>query len=273
MSFLQPQHFPVRHYSSQDTNAPALSNADGAIKTILKACLITGYGEKDGAGWRMLDESDASMLVARPYQVDNQTNIRIDNGLVNGTPTHQVSTTQGNNLTAPLTQTEQMRALDPKFGNEWHCIVSDFAFVLCYQMGVSNYNGDRNHIMYVGSIAKLDVSSQDLLFISSEYGIKNGVVVNTDYNFLDSTSSYFRNLGANYKKNLLTIATQQGYAQHIFIGDYGVLPFFADLSGVVNSTQIDIKIMHDRRYLVYPNKCRSTSHARVLYIPLDYWEL
>ena len=36
---------PVTLYQSTDTDAPQLANAQGSLKTLLKACLITGYGE------------------------------------------------------------------------------------------------------------------------------------------------------------------------------------------------------------------------------------
>lgn len=42
----------VRIYSSLDTGAPALSGDFYArLRTILKACLVDGYGSKPGAGW------------------------------------------------------------------------------------------------------------------------------------------------------------------------------------------------------------------------------
>ena len=49
MSLRNPVKYPVKYYSWQDNQAPQLSDADGVIKTILKACLVTGYGSKAGA--------------------------------------------------------------------------------------------------------------------------------------------------------------------------------------------------------------------------------
>ena len=59
MSFLRRAPGPVARYSSNDPDAPQFGRDDwtGAIKTILKACLVTGYGDKQGAGWAMSDES------------------------------------------------------------------------------------------------------------------------------------------------------------------------------------------------------------------------
>jgi hypothetical protein len=42
----------VRIYRSTDAGAPQLGTTiDGSLATILKACLVTGYGEKVAAGW------------------------------------------------------------------------------------------------------------------------------------------------------------------------------------------------------------------------------
>lgn len=66
MSFLNPTPVPVRLYSHTDNEAPQLpaNNWTGALKTILKACLVTGYGGKPGAGWTLREESDNKAIFA-----------------------------------------------------------------------------------------------------------------------------------------------------------------------------------------------------------------
>ena len=49
---------PVTLYLSSDDQAPVLTNAN--LSVILKACLVTGYGAKHGAGWTMPYEDAAS---------------------------------------------------------------------------------------------------------------------------------------------------------------------------------------------------------------------
>ena len=52
MSFLNPVPVPATYYSSEDAEAPQLgADLTGGVKTVLKACLVTGYGTKPGAGW------------------------------------------------------------------------------------------------------------------------------------------------------------------------------------------------------------------------------
>lgn len=42
-------------YSSQDAGAPQVFRTAGDINTAIKACLVTGYGDKPAAGWELLD--------------------------------------------------------------------------------------------------------------------------------------------------------------------------------------------------------------------------
>lgn len=61
MSFLNPVNEPVLMFSSTDVSAPQInynSRAAGDIKAVLKACLVTGYGAKNSAGWSVVNEVD-----------------------------------------------------------------------------------------------------------------------------------------------------------------------------------------------------------------------
>lgn len=60
MSLLTPERVPVKVYRWDDTGAPALDKSVGCIGTILKACLVTGYGTKVSAGWTLTHEDTAS---------------------------------------------------------------------------------------------------------------------------------------------------------------------------------------------------------------------
>lgn len=51
-------------YNSLDANAPQLTIAAGTLKTILKACLVTGYGSKPAAGWEIAWADDVANKMA-----------------------------------------------------------------------------------------------------------------------------------------------------------------------------------------------------------------
>ena len=54
------ERVPVKVYRWDDVGAPQVESAAGSLKTILKACLVSGYGEdenrKEGLGWEMAFE-------------------------------------------------------------------------------------------------------------------------------------------------------------------------------------------------------------------------
>ena len=52
-----PKQYPVTVFSSLDENAPKLTAEKGSLKTVLKACLINGYGDKAGLNWQVADET------------------------------------------------------------------------------------------------------------------------------------------------------------------------------------------------------------------------
>lgn len=57
-SLFQLEQKPVTVFSSNDAGAPVLTKDPGSLKTLLKACLVTGYGGKEGLGWEMQYESE-----------------------------------------------------------------------------------------------------------------------------------------------------------------------------------------------------------------------
>ena len=82
MSFLNPTPAPVRLYSHTDSEAPQLPANDwtGALKTILKACLVTGYGGKPGAGWTLREESDNKAIFRAGDPAISPVELEVDSG-------------------------------------------------------------------------------------------------------------------------------------------------------------------------------------------------
>lgn len=60
MSYLNPITLTPRIYQSSDPQAPQLTGAMGDYKSVWKACLVTGYGDKVGAGFTLENETDVS---------------------------------------------------------------------------------------------------------------------------------------------------------------------------------------------------------------------
>lgn len=63
-SLFQLEQKPVTVFSASDAGAPTLTADPGSLKTLLKACLVTGYGSKQGLGWQMPFESTDKNVAA-----------------------------------------------------------------------------------------------------------------------------------------------------------------------------------------------------------------
>lgn len=70
---------PVTLYQSTDTDAPQLANAQGSLKTLLKACLVTGYGDKQPLGWAMPFEEDHKAVFKPTDPKSTQPCLLVDN--------------------------------------------------------------------------------------------------------------------------------------------------------------------------------------------------
>lgn len=284
MSLRNPVKYPVKYYSWQDDQAPQLSNADGVIKTILKACLVTGYGTKQGAGWTALFEDAHRIVLRRPLRTGYPPDIKIENGTITGTTVRHRIVAQDN--PTGLDDAVELSAVNllakdynGKPGAEWHCVVSDFGFLLCYQMGESS--GNKKSALYVGSVKKLQDADQDIFFLwknPRETGAGNS---NFAYALLDSEVSYVnaRTKTEYLTKHYLTLAAAEKefnndfFAQKVLIDKVAELPFFAAVSNSYTDTATSIISINARQMLRYVNVPYGYSFKRPLYIPLDYWEL
>lgn len=57
-----PTKVPVTVFRSTDAGAPELKAEPGSLKTLLKTCLVSGYGGKQGLGWQMHNESGNNVV-------------------------------------------------------------------------------------------------------------------------------------------------------------------------------------------------------------------
>lgn len=289
MSLKQPVQYPVKYYSHADTDAPQLADADGVIKTILKECLVTGYGTKESAGWTALFEDDFRIVLRRPLQTGNPPDIKIENGIINGAASHRIVSQDnptGLDDAAELAAVNLL-ARDDRAGNEWHLIVSDFAFLLCYQIGQRDYTNQKNNMLFCGSMQAVS-NTQTEDFIVSYYksvGVNGKAGSSLPGILYNTTSGYAHNFkkmrsGSIIEdKHLLEIPEQEllvtgdYVAQQPIVGRQLMLPFFCSVyinyaDNVTSNVNID-----GRPMLRYVNEAYRSYLPLPLYIPLDYWEL
>lgn len=284
MSLKQPVQYPVKYYSHADADAPQLADADGVIKTILKACLVTGYGTKEGAGWTALFEDDYRIVLRRPLGTGNPPDIKIENGVINGTASHRI--VSQDNPTGLDDTTElaavNLLARDSQKGVEWHMVVSDFGFVLCYQMG-SNFSGDRNSILYCGSAQQIGGDAINFYATSNVLTSSNGTA-SGNMGWFFNANSRLKNMRTNVqisndKPNILKLDVAERQlggdylAQPIMLQTFDFLPFYMSASKRNEDKTTKNISIENRPMLRFVNIVRPEVEVSPFYIPLDYWEL
>lgn len=292
MSLRNPVKYPVKYYSWQDDQAPQLSDADGVIKTILKACLVTGYGSKAGAGWTALFEDAYRIVLRRPLRTGNPPDIKIENGTITGTTVRHRIVAQDNPTgldDATELSAVNLLARDSEKGKEWHCIVTDFAFLLCYQMGENGIvNYSKNNLLFVGGAKKLLDTDADYFFVNkysvvAVNGIASiwltGLIYQTPPNDYGNDLVSMRGNVQYSAKITLNLPVAENYfnndylAQKIIVDKVAELPFFCSIPTQYANLQTSQISVNGRNMLRYVNKPAQSFAVRALYIPLDYWEL
>lgn len=73
MNLITPERVPVTVYRWDDANAPVLDKTPNCVASIFKACLVTGYGSKQPAGWSMpYEDMTNNIKVFRPSASANK---------------------------------------------------------------------------------------------------------------------------------------------------------------------------------------------------------
>lgn len=151
MSFLNPITLPVKHYSSTDDGAPQIiydSQHRAYLKNILKACLVTGYAQKQGAGWVMEneDEVNADFIAPDVSMHDSRLLLKTD------TRDTQIACRAG-----ALTSSNLDRALPHNGGSSytgrgWDLLVSDRGFYFLDHVYQSHLKIVLSRLLYFGQV-------------------------------------------------------------------------------------------------------------------------
>ena len=175
---------PVTLYQSTDTDAPQLANAQGSLKTLLKACLITGYGDKQPLGWAMPFEEDNKAVFKPTDPKSTQPCLLVDNSQT------RFATLQPYNKMTAIHQGTGMFGLGAmgfsnldKFGYfnnqanpKWWLIGHGRAFILMIKL--DSY--DVSQIFYFGDVQGLG-SNKTALYMTNASG----------YDYLTSSNKFY----------------------------------------------------------------------------------
>lgn len=288
MSLKQPVQYPVKYYSHLDAEAPQLANIDGNIKTILKACLVTGIGDKPSAGWGLLFEDDFRIVLRRPLRTGNPPDIKIENGVIGGTASHRIVSQDNPTGLDDATELASINLLarDADQKLEWHLIVSDFGFIFCQRRGSNGNDKDRSNMIYCGELQRFSESQQPLHYFNADNQIKQDGTSPGYSSSLLGNPMLFKNMisaTSSARKDYLSLNVSETYfdgdyvAQKIIISNTGILPFFVSISSNQEDLLTKVINIDNRQMLRYVDNVFSydttTAVTRAYYIPLDYWEL
>lgn len=154
MSFLNPISEPVLMYSSTDANAPQIkysARVAGDVKTVLKACLVTGYGTKQGAGWTIQNETDFTAEFVSPSVAMSDYRFGVDDNTTSSTAFYY---TYQNVKTSALESTSRnpiyLNTTHPD--NKWILLVTKrgILFIESFYQTLAKANVGR--IVYMGQI-------------------------------------------------------------------------------------------------------------------------
>ena len=281
MSLLLPVRYPVRYYSHLDAGAPQLADANGAIKTILKACLVTGYGDKAGAGWTALFDDAFRIVLRRPLRTGNPPDIKIENGISNR---HQIiSQDNPTSITdAKKLASVPLLARDSTCGVGWHLIACDFGFVFVYQMSESGYRYESNQydLLYVGGTNGLADQSGGM-YASYHSGTNLSGTHDPWAAAFMADVTPLRNMRTNTNvanKCALVIPIAEetnniAIIQSVFLQTGESMPFYCPIGSLISDKATSVVQVNARSMLRVYNSMIQDYGSSIFYIPLDYWEL
>lgn len=133
----QLEQKPVTVFSSTDANAPVLTTDPGSLKTLLKACLVTGYGDKLPLGWQMLFESEDKKSAAFASQDPTASKFafKIDNS---GATTAKLSAYQSMTDINTGVKPIAVDNLYDLYATSWRLIGHSKTFVLLLDVALAN---------------------------------------------------------------------------------------------------------------------------------------
>lgn len=135
--FFNPTSSPVTVYQSSDPNAPVLDRSPNCVSVILKACLVTGYGKKVGAGWTMPFENEQDgTKVFRPAvgaEFDYFVKVANDTGREVNISIHSQMTDIDNGDKLIELTTPFKYGVSTKTGEKWLLVASDRSFVFFHE--------------------------------------------------------------------------------------------------------------------------------------------
>lgn len=219
MSFLNPVSEPVLRFSSTDAGAPQINynaRVPGDVKTVMKACLATGYGNKPGAGWSIANEVDHVAEFVSPSAAMSDYRLGIDDTSTSSTTWYyQHQNVRTNPINNSITKNIQS-ITNNSVNNGWQLLVTSLGFILVEIFHNPAVNNQLARVMYWGKTKSAVVNdSHNIAFWSVGY---NAPIV--------TPSTFF---GINVTNN-----------KHVIVGEYNSLAFSSATLDMAAQTSLNI---------------------------------
>lgn len=294
----QPIITPVKVYRASDVGAPQLKVETGSLKTLLKACLVNGYGEginrKEPAGWQITGETANDAIFYTEYthdiglKIENSGSAFINAYMVGGEHFAQYlgyATKSYNNFA--------YNNLYPMAN--WILIACNkgFIFILPYVSSITQYsqilyfgkiNGlyeDMGNIGYINTSAGLNgwgaatigMQNREPLIVRSQW--RDGgtlplssVICNLFSPFNNTSVTFPDDLYKNTIASALILTEKNGAVR-------GTLPAlfwcYHNLQGIVKET--DLIEMSDGQQYIKINLSNNGASSHCFVVNLEQWEL
>ena len=158
---------PVTLYRSTDDDAPALTKSN--LSLILKACLVTGYGSKPGAGWTMPHEEAAAgkriFAPAKTGELDSYLLVHDNNGTSRVAAWRDYAAIDNAPPALELT-TPYKHGQSKQWSGRW-VVVASARSVIVWVEGGYDSPGRNGMMLYYGDTTSTDNGSRALLLAHS----------------------------------------------------------------------------------------------------------
>ena len=178
------REIPVAVFRSTDNAAPVLKGEKGSFKTLLKAVLVTGYGEKPALGWTVVNEDANTAVFQSQDTTSNKHLLKIDHNQHN----NYVVTTGGTGLNADgslqneFGQNGMQKQTPVAYGSnitEWVVVGHSKAFIVLMK---NSRNNDYGSVLYFGDVPSYIADDMNATVLFSTRNADNGFVSTTSTN-------------------------------------------------------------------------------------------
>lgn len=299
MSFLNPVSEPVLRFSSTDADAPQINynaRVAGDVKTVLKACLVTGYGAVASAGWSIVNEVNHIAEFVSPSAAMSDYRLGIDDTSTSSTTWYyQYQNLRTNpSLNAP---TRTLRFIDAvNVNNGWRLFVTDRGILFVELVYFTTVSKLSARITYLGQVKSglSSVSGKNIMF----FNLGHDASITYPRDFYNSSSAIHMNLDG-YTSVYTSAATARASLNAGYVLDVSNIDLVSEiylsnnngdiligflpplLGNIVNKTSdlygANEVVLDGRNYLrvcaAWAASASATAlpYSRTFLIPLDYW--